>query len=254
MLTLIGLGLSDEKDVTLHGIEEAKKADNIFIELYTNKWTGNLVNLEKLIGKKIIELKRKDLEENSSKILEQAKNTNIVIFVPGDPMVATTHSSLIQDAKKLGIKTKIIHNASIISAIAETGLHIYKFGPSITIPFPEKTKGELPESIYEVIKMNKNRGIHTLCLLDVIAENGRFMSATEAMKILLDIEKKRNDNVFTENTEVIVFSKAGSDESSIFYGKSKDLLKKNIKDIPAVLIIPGILHFTERNFIENRYV
>ena len=51
MLTLIGLGLYDEKDLTLRGIEQAKKADKAYIELYTSKWHGNIKNLEKLIGK-----------------------------------------------------------------------------------------------------------------------------------------------------------------------------------------------------------
>jgi diphthine synthase len=254
MLILAGIGLFDEKDLTLRGIDEAKKADKVFIELYTSKWHGNLKILEKKIGKKIVELKRKDLEENSARILEQAKEKNILIFVPGDPMVATTHISLIQEAKKLGIETKIIHNASIISAIAETGLHIYKFGPSVTIPFPEKTKGKLPESVYEVIKMNKARGLHTLCLLDVISEEDKFMSANEAMKILLEIENKRKEEVFTEDSEIVVFARAGSENSLIAYGKVKDLIRKDFGSAPAVLIIPGILHFTEKEFIENRKI
>jgi diphthine synthase len=254
MLVLIGLGLFDEKDLTLRGIEEAKKADKVYIELYTSKWHGNLKKLEKLIRKKVVELKRKDLEEGSSKILEHAKEKNIVIFVPGDPMVATTHASLIQEAKKLGIKTKIIHNASIISAIAETGLHIYKFGPSVTIPFPEKTKGKLPESVYEVIKMNKARGLHTLCLLDIISEEDKFMSANEAMKILLEIENKRKEGVFTESSEIMVFARAGSEDSLIVYGKVKDLIKKDFGSAPVVIIVPGLLHFTEKDFIKNRKI
>jgi diphthine synthase len=192
MLVLIGLGLFDEKDLTLRGTEEAKRSDKVFIELYTSKWHGNLKNLEKIINKKIEVLTRKDLEENSGRILDLAKSQSISILVQGDPMVATTHVSLIKEAKKLGVKTKIIHNASIISAIGETGLHLYKFGPSVTIPFPEKTKGKLPESVYDVIKMNKARGLHTLCLLDVIAEEKKFMAANESIKILIDLEKKRN--------------------------------------------------------------
>jgi len=246
MLNLIGLGLNDEKDLTLKGIELTKAADKCYIELYTSYWHGNTKNLEKLIGKKIEILQRKDLEENSNKILEEAKNKNIVIFVQGDPQVQTTHSALITEAKKLGIKTRVIHNASIISAIAETGLHPQKFGPYVTIPFPEKTKGKLPESVYEIIKMNKTRGLHTLCLLDVAGEESKYLLSTEAMEILLEIENKRKEDVFTEDTGVIVFARAGSEKPLLAYGKVKDLIKKEIKEIPAVLIIPGILHFTEK--------
>ncbi|MEM5794298.1 MAG: diphthine synthase [Candidatus Aenigmatarchaeota archaeon] len=248
MLILAGLGLYDEKDLSLREIEEAKSADKIFIELYTSKWYGSIENLEKLVGKKIEVLERKDLEENSERILEIAKNQKVILFVQGDALVQTTHSSLMLEAKKLGIETKVIHNASIISAIGETGLHLQKFGPYVTIPFLERTKGKLPESVYEVIKMNKARGLHTLCLLDVLAEEKRYMEPREGLKILLEIEKKRKEGVISEESEAIIFSKAGSEKPLIVFGKIKNLIKKDI-EIPAVIIFPGILHFTEKEFL-----
>jgi len=249
MLTLIGLGLYNEQDLTLRGLDIARKADSLYMELYTSKWFGNLKNLENIIGKRIKILRRDDLEEKSKNIVEEAIEKNIVIFVLGDPLIATTHSSLILDARKLGIPTNVIHNASIMSAIGETGLHMYKFGPTITIPFPEKTKGKLPESVYETIKMNRSRGLHTLCLLDVIAEDEKYMTPNEAMEILLNVEDKRKESVFNQETEIVVFVKAGGN-SSIVFGKVKDLLNKSY-ETPAVLIIPGILHFTEREFLEK---
>jgi len=251
MLTLIGLGLFDERDLTLRGIEEAKKADKVYIELYTSVWHGDIKNIEKNIGTKIEVLKRKDLEEGASKILEEAKDKKIVIFVQGDPLIQTTHSSLISEAKKKGIKTKIIHNSSIVSAIAETGLHPQKFGPYVTVPFPEKTKGKLPESVYEVIKMNKERGLHTLCLLDVDADQNKFMTAEYAMKILLEIENKRKEEVFTKETDAIVFARAGSDNSKIYFNKVKKLVSKDFGEPPMVLMVPGILHFTEKEYLSQ---
>ena len=251
MLTLIGLGLFDEKDLTLRGLEVVKKADKIYIELYTSKWHGNLKNLEKIIGQKIYELKRKDLEEESERVFEEAKNKNIVLLIQGDPLVATTHLSLITDARKLEVKTKIIHNASIISAIAETGLHVYNFGPTVTIPFPEKTKGKSPQSIYKIIKENKKRGLHTLCLLDVVAEENKYLSVNEAIKILLLMGEKLKGKVFTEETKFIVFCRAGSNQSKISYEKAKDLINRNFGEPPAILIIPGKLHFTENEYLNN---
>jgi diphthine synthase len=249
MLALVSLGLFDEKDLTIRGLEEAKKADRVFIELYTSKWHGNLKNLEKMIGKKVEVLHRKDLEEDSGKILEEAKEKDVVILTQGDCLVQTTHSVLIQDAKKLGIETKVIHNASIISVVAETGLHPQKFGPYVTVPFPEKTKGKMPESVYEIIKMNKSRGLHTLCLLDVVEEESKYMLPHEAMKILLDMEDKRKEDIFTSDTTVMVFAKAGSENPLIIFDKVKNLLKKNLNELPAVLIIPGTLHFTEKEHL-----
>jgi diphthine synthase len=253
MLTLIGLGLFDEKDLTIRGMEEAKNADKTYVELYTSYWYGSIENLEKIISKKVVELKRGDLEENSEKILEDAKNQNVVIFVQGDPLVQTTHVALILEARKRKIETRIVHNASVISAIAETGLHPQKFGPYVTIPFPEKTKGILPESVYEVLKMNKARGLHTLCLLDVVADENRYMAPSEALQILLDIEKKRKENILTEDSEVILASKLGSSKPLIIFTTVRNLIKRKIDEKPSVLIIPGILHFTEREVLSLLY-
>jgi diphthine synthase len=249
MLKLIGLGLFDERDLSLRAIEEAKSASKAYIELYTTAWFGSMKNLGELIGKKIEILKRKDLEENSAKILNEAKEKDVVIFVGGDPLIATTHSSLILEARKQNIGTKIIHNSSIVSATAETGLHIYKFGPSVTIPFLEKTKGKLPESVYDVIKINKARGLHTLCLLDIDAEEEKLMSVREAIEILFSLEEARKEGVISPEEKAVVFSRAGSNKPNIFFEKLKSLFEKEIES-PAVIIIPGLLHFTEKEFLE----
>ncbi len=244
-LTLIGLGLFDEKDISLRGIEEAENSQTVYIELYTGKWHGDLKNLEKIVGKEIVILKREDLEDDSDKILEEAKTKNISIFVEGDPLIATTHSTLLTDARKLGVKTKVLHNSSIISAIGETGLHIYKFGPTVTIPFPEKTKGRLPESIFETIRENKKRGLHTLCLLDIAAEENKYMSVSEGLDILSGGKVVRNDD------KVVIFSKAGSNNTMLIFGDMDKILKQNIRETPSVIIIPGKLHFTESEYLNN---
>ena len=36
MLYLVGLGLSDEKDITVRGLEVVKKASRIYLEAYTS--------------------------------------------------------------------------------------------------------------------------------------------------------------------------------------------------------------------------
>lgn len=248
MITLVGLGLFDEHDLTLRGLKAAGKADKVYIELYTGKWGGSLDKLAKLVGKPITELARKDLEEGSNSILKEAKNKDVVIFVQGDPLIVTTHSSLLVDAKKHDIKTRVIHNASIISAIAETGLHIQKFGQLVSIPFPEKTKGKLPHSVYDIIKSNKENDLHTLCLLDIVAEEERYLSVNEALKILLELEKQNDNGVIFVGNKIVVFTVA--DSSSLAYGTVKELLNKKF-ELPAVVIIPAKLHFTEKEYLES---
>jgi len=254
MLTLIGLGLWDEFDISLKTMLRIKKADRVYVELYTSKWYGDLKRFEKIIGKEVEILERKDLEEKSDKILEEAKDKDLVIFVPGDPLIATTHVSLLSNAKKMGIDVEVIHNASIYSAIGETGLHVYKFGATVTIPFLEKTNEFLPFSIYEKIKENKRSDLHTLILLDVISEEKKYMSPNQGMKILLKTEEAMRKKTFTEDTEVVVFARAGSKEPMIVYGKIKDMINEDFGDPPFVIIVPGKLHFTEKEYLEYHRV
>lgn len=247
---MVGLGLHDENDLTLKGLRRAEKADKVYVELYTSKWHGDLKKIEKMIGKKIELLKRRDLEENSDKMLEEAKDEDVVVFVPGDQVIATTHLSLLLDAKKSGVETEIIHNASIYSAVGETGLHLQRFGATATIPFPEKTGEVLPISVYERLKENKKRGLHTLLLLDVTSEKKKFMSPNEGMEILLRTEDTMNEGIFTEGTKVVVFARAGSEKPLIVYDKVKNLINKDFGKPPFVMIVPGKLHFTEEECLE----
>ena len=68
MICFIGLGLYDEKDITLKGVEAARGCDKVYAELYTSPWQGSLEQLGTTIGKKITLLQRPDLEENSKKL------------------------------------------------------------------------------------------------------------------------------------------------------------------------------------------
>jgi len=237
MLYLIGLGLHDEKDISLRGLEVAKKCSKLYIENYTSKWEGDLKN----IGLKAEKLSRSDLEENVEKILYEAKDKDIGLLIPGDPLTATTHISIIIEAKKQKIKTKIIHSSSIISAICETGLQIYKFGKIVTIPF------YYSETPYKILEENLSKGAHTLFLLDIAEE--KLMSCGEGLKILLDLENRFKKNLISEDTKVVVFCNAGSSNSVLIYKKIRDLLNFNCSN--CVIIIPGKLHFVEREVLDT---
>lgn len=243
MLTLVGLGLGDEKDLTMRGIEAGKFADKLYAEFYTGIWKGDVKNLEKIFGKEITILQRSDLEENSKKILEEAKKKKVVLFVQGDPLVATTHSALLLDAKKMGVETEVVHNSSIFSAVADTGLHIYKFGATVTIPSAEKTGKILPESIYKTIAENKKRGLHTLCLLDL--QDGKNVELKEAFRLLQEIDKEG----ILSNAKFVVFSRSG-EGARVVFGNAEEVSNIEITN-PAVIIICGKLHFTEEEFLKS---
>ena len=241
MLSLIGLGLWDEKDITLRGLEIAKESDVVYLEKYTSKLIGSTKEkLEKLIGKKIQYANRDYLE--SGEILATAAKNKVALLVAGDPMVATTHSQLILDAKEKGIKTQVIHNASIYSGVAETGLQIYKFGRSATITFWE---GDYkPSSWFDIYKENKEKGLHTLFFLDLNLEQGKLMSAQDGLNKLLEVGLKKD-------TLCVVVSQLGNPKRIITAGTVQDLLQKNLGIPLQVIIIPGKLHDAEKEYLEK---
>ena len=247
-LYLISIGISDEKDMSIKALEIAKSCDLLYAEFYTTKLNTTKENLERLIGKPVKVLSREDVEDRYQEIiLNEAKMKKVGLLVGGDVFVATTHNALRLEAIKNKIPTKVIHGSSIISALGETGLHLQKFGPFVTIPFPEKTKGKLPQSVYDIIRANLERNLHTLCLLDVISEEKRYLNVNEALSVLLKLEEENGKDVITKDSKVVVFS-AGK-ASKIFSGAVKKVLKKAF-ELPSVIIIPAKLHFTEKEYLE----
>lgn len=244
-LVFVGLGLHDEKGISLRGLEEIKTADAAFLEVYTSLLPNfSKKRLEELSGKKLSVVSRRELEEENGKvIIEASEKGRTVLLVPGDPLIATTHVALRIHAEKLGIKTRIVHGASVLSAvIGLCGLHNYKFGKSVTIPFPDETPSETP---YEVIAQNKKLGLHTLCLLDIKAEEKRYLSIKESLEWLLKIEEKRKKKIVTPNALAVGVARAGSENPSVKAGFLEELLNYNFGEPPHSIIFPGKLHFME---------
>lgn len=244
MLYIIGLGLGDEKDITLKGIEAIKKCNYIYLENYTSMLNCSIKDLEKLYNKKII-LAPRNLVEEQDEILDQAKNSDVALLVIGDALSATTHISIMIKAKHQNIKVKIIHNASIFTAVAITGLQLYRFGKTTSIPFPEKSFA--PETAYDVLKNNKKNNLHTLFLLDI--KTDKLMSCDEAKEILLNIENNREEKVISKETKCFCCAALGTDEQEVTYCNLGE--RSNLTKYPQCLIIPAELHFSEQEFIDE---
>src|SRR3990172_12211805 len=243
-LVFVGLGLNDEKGISLQGLEETKTADSVFIELYTSLMPAFILeNFENLTGKKVTCVSRHNLEEeNGEAIISAALKGKAVFLVPGDPFVATTHITLRLEAAKRGVKTRVVHAASIISAIIGfSGLHNYKFGKTVTVPFPENTS----ETPYNVIAQNKKLGLHTLCLLDLKVDENRFLNVKEGLTQLLEIEQKRKEQIVTPNTVVVGLARVGSANPTLKADEAEKLLTYDFGGPPQSLIVLGELHFME---------
>ena len=263
-LYMIGIGLNDEKDISLKGLEAVKKCTKVYLEKYTSILHCDIKKLEELYAKKVI-IADRDMVESKAEdtILKDAAETDTAFLVVGDIFGATTHTDIMLRAKKSKIKVHVINNASILNAIGITGLELYKFGKTTSIVFPQENW--MPETPYDVLKENQKMGLHTLCLLDIkVAEPSpedikkginkpqkpRFMRVNEAIDYLIDIEQMRGENVFTAETLCIGCARLGSDNPTIIAGKAKELIEKDFGEPLHCLIIPGKLHFIEEEALQ----
>ena len=249
MLYLIGLGLSDAKDITVKGLEAVKKCTRIYLEDYTSLLQCTKEDLEEFYGKPIILADREKVEKQSDEILTNADKEDVALLVIGDAMGATTHIDFILRAKEKNIKVQIIHNASILNAVGTVGLQLYKYGKTTSIVFPEENW--LPETPYDTIKMNQSNGLHTLCLLDIKKDQNRFMSVPQAIETLLKIENKRQEKVFTEDTFCIGCARIGHNTELIITGTAKELQNKDFGAPVHCMIVPGKMHFMEEDALKR---
>ncbi|GLJ46549.1 hypothetical protein SUGI_0980940 [Cryptomeria japonica] len=265
MLYLIGLGLGDEKDISLKGLEAVKKCSQVYLEAYTSLLsTGlRLSALEELYGRPVILADREMVEQEVEQILEQARTSDIAFLVVGDPFGATTHSDLVVRARKMGIEVKVIHNASVMNAVGICGLQLYRFGEAVSIPFFTETWK--PDSFYDKIKANRLLGLHTLCLLDIrvkepsieslcrgkkVYEPPKFMTINTAIEQLLQIETNRAESVYNSDTTCVGLVRLGSEAQKIVVGSMRELLTVDFGPPLHCLIIVGNTHPIEDEMLE----
>ncbi|GER27751.1 diphthine synthase [Striga asiatica] len=268
MLYVIGLGLGDEKDITLRGLEAIKKCCNVYMEAYTSLLSFGLTpdglsTLEKVYGKPIIVADREMVEEKADTMLLEAQVSDVAFLVVGDPFGATTHSDLVVRAKKLGVEVKVVHNASVMNAIGVCGLQLYRYGETVSIPFFTDTWR--PDSFYEKIQRNKMLGLHTLCLLDIrvkepsleslcrgkkVYEPPRFMTINNAIEQLLEVAEKQSEPVYNEDTICVGLARIGSEDQVIVSGPMKQLLTIDFGPPLHCLVIAGDTHPVEDEMLE----
>ena len=265
VLYIIGLGLGDEKDITVKGLECIKNCDQLYLEYYTSILCSDKSNLESFYGKSIILADREMVESESAMdaILSAAKDKNIGFLVVDDPLCATTHTDLILRAIDRKIEFKVVHNASVISAAASCGLQQYQMGYTVSIPWFE---GDWkPDSFYDRIKYNKAGGMHTLCLLDIkvkepdyeLLSKGkgvkylppRFMTVNIAIDQLLEIESIRNENVLAKDSLAVGMARLGQESQKIIYGTLEELKNQDFGLPLHSLALIGELHPLEKQFL-----
>jgi diphthine synthase len=263
LLVFVGLGL--DQSPSLAALEEMKRCDAIYLESYTSPlldrtgpdhiFPGSLRGSPERVTREFV--------EDGTRILERSRKERVALLSSGDPLVATTHQDLRTRAIREGIETRVIHASSILCAVpGEFGLHSYNFGRPVSM-----TDERIQYTAYNTIFQNLLRGLHSTVLLQWDESRNYFLDPRTAVKSLLEAERDIKYGIVREDTLVLVGSRLGASDSRLSalrvgdlapaedagdVGKhSKEEEKKKMNDEvlgapPFVMVLPGRLHFTER--------
>ncbi|XP_067935740.1 diphthine methyl ester synthase-like [Watersipora subatra] len=267
MLYLVGLGLYDITDITVRGLNIVKSCNRVYLEAYTSILGVEKNKLEEYYERDVLLADRDLVEQGAEEILHNAETEDVALLVVGDPFGATTHTDFILRAAEKGIPYQVIHNASIMTAIGCCGLQLYNFGETVSIVFWTETWR--PESYYDKIAANRDRGMHTLCLLDIkvkeqsienlargrkIYEPPRYMSVNQAAEQLLEIVSNRRSRgqtlAFTENTLCVGLARVAANDQKIISGTLSALTSANFGAPLHSLIVVGKVHPLEVDMLK----
>ena len=251
MLFFIGLGIEQSLTEKSSGI--IGRCDCVFYESYTSPVLNpeTLDNLSKKAKTNaIVQSVKREFVEDGRKILETALGSEVALVCSGDPMVATTHQDLRARAIKRGIQTKILHGSSIVCSVGgELGLHSYNFGRIVTM-----TKGPMQHTACTTVFRNLLQGLHTIILLEWDESNNFFLEPAQASRALLEAENDLKLGAIDPETLVFVASRLGRDDSALRSTTLGKLSDEQIGSPPHVLVLPGRLHFTEKESLSAIFV
>ena len=76
------------------------------------------------------------------------------------------------------------------------------------------------------------------------------MSVAQALEILENIEKRKEEEVINKNTLVVGCARVGTATQIIKYGRISEIKEFDFGKSPHCLIIPGKLHFVEEEMLD----
>lgn len=261
---LIGLGLGDERDITVRGLEAVKSCDAVWLEAYTSVLCVGVERLEAFYGRPVKIASREVVESGCDEMLAQSKNGNVALLVVGDVLCATTHTDIALRAKKLEVKVEVIQNASVMGAVGKCGLQLYSYGQCISLPF--WTEGWKPTSWYEKIAFNRSGNLHTLCLLDIKTHEPdyqhlaktcvtrylppRFMTVNQAVEQLLSAEQEHQRGVCGPETRAVGMARLGQADEIIVSGSLAELRTVDFgAPLHCLVLCAPTLHDIEAEYV-----
>uniref|UniRef100_A0A915D0C8 GPI alpha-1,4-mannosyltransferase I, catalytic subunit n=1 Tax=Ditylenchus dipsaci TaxID=166011 RepID=A0A915D0C8_9BILA len=246
---LIGLGLGDVEDITVRGLNAVRKCSKVYLEAYTSILCYGLEKqkLEEFYERSIICADREFVEQAADTMLEEAKQSDIAMLVVGDPFGATTHADLVLRAKKLGVETKIVHNASIMNAVGCCGLQLYTFGQTVSI---DEWHAHFVFARYK----DKEQSVENILRGRKVYEPARYMTCADAAKQLLLIYERKKDDAnlaYDPETKVVGLARVGWNDQKILYCSLEKMAGVNLGAPLHTLIIPGHVHPMELEMLDT---
>jgi len=243
-LAFVGLGLGDERGVPERARSVLAASDVIFAEEYTAVAPpGTLDRLGDAVGRPIERLDRPLLESEAPILDALSKHRRVSIVVVGDPFAATTHVALRLAAERAGHTWSYVPNASILTAAAGfLGLMHYRFGRTVSLPLP--TENFTPTSPLEQIAGNRARDLHTLVLLDLRPEEGRFLTGSQALSLMR--ERDPHEGFLRGSDRVAVVARVGREDARAWVGPIDELRLQDFgPPMHALVVLAPTLHFEE---------
>ncbi|KAI5798052.1 diphthine synthase-like protein [Peziza echinospora] len=283
MLYLIGLGLNNEKDISVAGLEIVRKCETVYLEHYTAILMVDKEKLEEFYGRPV-HLADRDLVESTfsttgaplpSPLLTSSLTSDIALLIVGDPLSATTHTDLLLRARTLNIPTRVLPNASIMNAIGCAGLSLYNFGQTVSMVF--FTPSWRPTSFYPRIRENVALGLHTLVLLDIKVKEmdyeaialgrvrrgqagygePRYMTVNECARQMLEVEEEgllegEGGAYSADETLAIGVARVGSEGQRIVAGTLGEMRDVELGGpLHSLVVVGRRCHDLERDFIRD---
>ena len=243
MLTFVGLGLYDERSVTIEGRDAITDADRVFAEFYTSRLVGTDLDALEAFHDADIEVRdRAGVEQDPEPVLDAAGSNDVVFLTAGDTMVSTTHTDLRVRAEQRGIETRVVHGTTAQTAAGSlTGLQNYRFGKATTLPFEAAHGGDgVPDSVLATIEDNRERDLHTLVYLDIKVDDPHwadsddtYMTADHAAELL--------SGEYPDRLGVVV-AQAGSPDPLVVADTLENLAGRNFGAPLHLLVIPADRH------------
>ena len=182
-----------------------------------------------------------------------------------DQVSATTHTDLVLRARELGIQSKVVPNASIMSGIGCTGLQLYNFGQTVSMVF--FTENWKPSSYYDRVKENIQLGLHTLVLVDIkvkepslehlargkiIYEPPRYMTVAQCASQMLETEEERKEGVYGPDSLAVGAARVGAADQKLVAGTLKELAEVDMgPPLHSLVLLGRKTHDLEKDYIRE---